>query len=93
MLNLETPLFVSIFMFSIGLIGIAAYPPQIIALYKSKSSVGMTMKPWLTWSITYVFFGIYAFVFTSSKMLVIVNKVELLLCIWIAELIYKYRQK
>lgn len=92
MLDLETPLFISIFMFGIGFIGIVAYPPQIKALYKSKSSVGMTMKPWITWAITYIFFGTYAFVFTSSIVLVLVNIIELVLCIWIAGLIYKYRE-
>ena len=47
MFGLEQNLFASIILFVVGIIGILAYPPQIIQLYQTKESDDVNVLTWL----------------------------------------------
>ena len=91
MLNAENNVFVEVFMFVIGAFGLVAYPPQIWQLYRTKQSEDINVWSWMVWAITYILFAAYAFVFTSSWVLFILNVIEFILCSWVVLLVLKYK--
>jgi len=93
MIGLEANLLAQAILFIFGIIGIIAYPPQIIQLYKTKESDDVNVLTWLVWALTYVVFAIYVFIYTTDIVLVILYLIELGLCLWIALLAIKYKSK